>query len=183
MRHLLKTVQRLSIALIIFWILDVLILSYNIHKTNQKLEDSLANIKSPTDKFTAQTMAQINQKMDSLKNTKGIYSARDAIPLFSSFLNVVPTVGIDSIVQIEYNNNKLEIFLNNKFNNSQFSSYQNILSTQHINANIQDYKSYVDNKKDNQNNNNPLENDQQSIDATWVIKLEPEIMITNKELF
>ncbi|MFN8770239.1 MAG: type II secretion system protein GspL [Neisseriaceae bacterium] len=173
--NLLKVFRTFSIALILFWILDIVVVSCSIHNTESDLKNSFEKT-YPIKSFTSSTIKEINDKVDNLKHSKGMYSRKDAITLFSSFLNVVPSVGNNSIVQISYKNNILEIFLNSNFDTSQFISYKNILSTQRIKTTIEDYKTYMSKEKSDQSSKNPDANNSQSIDAAWVVTLQPSLM-------
>jgi len=171
---LLRTIRWVLLLLIMFWGLDVLMVSCSISSTENQIRTNLAKVYK-VDKINSATMNEIYKKMNVTKHAKGLYAPNDAIPLFNEFLDIVSTVGTDSIVALNYQSGTLEIFLNNNFDGSQFNSYKNILLSQGINARLVDYKDYKsDIKNNNQSENNPDANNMQSrqINAKWVSVLE-----------
>lgn len=178
---LLKVFKTFSIVIVMFWFIDIIMVSCSIHNSESTLANSFAKT-YPVKSFTPQTFKDISVKLDDIKHAKGLYSEKDAIPLFRSFLNVVPSVGTDSIIQINYQKNILEIFLNSNFNPSQFTSYQNILYTQKIEATIEDYKAYSSKEKKSQSNSSNPDPDSssQQIDAAWVVTLKPLLLLDLK---
>lgn len=180
LRNLLKTVKMFSLTLLTFWLINIIIVSCSIYNTESKLKQNFANI-YPINSFTPQSLKEMSIKLDSMKHAKGIYSEKDAIPMLSSLLNIISNVGTNTIIQINYSNQNLEVFLNNNFDASQFTSYQNILATRHIKATIQDYKNFLASQKNNQSDNPEANSSQQQIDASWVITLQPSVMLRLKD--
>ena len=113
----------------------------------------------------------------------GIYSNNDAIPMLYSFLDIVSTIGSNSILQINYEHDKLQLILNNNFEPTQFSSYTNILQTKQIQATIEDYKTYSHNLKSSKSadTNNPSADAQAQTfdDGAWVITLQYSMTLTS----
>jgi hypothetical protein len=171
---LLRTVRWISIMLVMFWLLDVVMVSGSIRSTEADIRTNLSKI-YPIDKINSQAINEIYRKINSTKHSKGLYEPQDVIPLFNEFLDTVSNVGTNSIVQLNYQNEVLEVFLNSSFDAAQFNSYKNILLSHGINARLVEYKDYKsDSKANSQSENNPDANSMQSrqINAKWVIVLE-----------
>lgn len=176
---LLHTIKYLAIFLVILWSIDMISLLTNNYRLQSELKHDLKNVVSTTS-VNKNLLELAADKITNMRHERGIYDEKDAIPLFSTFLEVVSNTNTDSITQINYDHKELQIFLNNNFNTNQFNSYRNILAAKRIQADIQDYKSYAKQQKANQSDSNnnpdfamkqPLIND----NTAWLITLKPSL--------
>lgn len=183
LQQLFKTIKYFIIFLLIFWLLDISILGVHNIRLNSHIKSKLKNI-IPANTLNSATLTNViyeaNNKLLLLKHQRGAYDRIDAIPLFQNFLQVVSNISPDDITQVNYNIGKLEIFLSQKFDTSQFDSYKNIFATQKINANITNYKEYVKNNKPNNIQETGLLNSMPSQveisdDTGWVITLKTSL--------
>ncbi len=171
-----NTVKIFGGIIITFWIINLIAISVNSAILEAQLKKNLQVI-TPIKTINQASVQLAIDKIQSMRHERGVYSETDAVPMFSNFLDTVSNVGTNSIIQIAYAHNSLDIFLNNNFETTQFVSYKNILLTKQILATIQDYKTYLKKIKTSSTNNTnaPTGEQSQELDAAWVITLQPSI--------
>jgi hypothetical protein len=178
-----KLARIFAIILISLWIINIIRIGINNIKSGSQIKANLQAIQ-PITTINKNTLQNVENKIQSMRHERGIYDSADAIPMFSNFLEIVSTAGTNSIIQINYEHKALEIVLNNNFDTTQFSSYQNILATKNIKAVIESYKTHLSDIKKSGNNNdkdNQPDNQAQRLDdAAWVITLQPSLMLETR---
>lgn len=175
-----KTAKIFGGILIAFWIINTITIYIHSAILESQLKKNLQVI-TPIKTIDQASMQLAIDKVQAMRHERGVYSETDAIPMFSNFLDTVSNVGTNSIIQISYAHKSLDIFLNNNFETTQFTSYKNILLTKQILATIQDYKSYLKKvKPSDTSNNSSLGEQSQELDASWVITLQPSIAVEQR---
>jgi hypothetical protein len=163
--------------ILLFWIINCLILNYDIHKIKVQIGKNLQGVvSSPV--INSLLLPTATKKISDLRHQRGIYDDKDAIVLLTKFLEVDSNISYNDIKQVNYDNGVLVIILGSSFDTSEFSSYKNVLETRRVIANIQDYKTYNNNhKQQNANNGNNSITDQTTLinDHQWVITLRPSL--------
>lgn len=180
LQRLIKTGKYLAIFLVAFWLLDIAMLTIDGFRIKSQIKDNLKGVVATTtiNKMLIQTA---NAKINTLRHQRGIYDDKDAVVLFTKFLQIVSTITPEEIKQVEYDNGEMQIILGSSFDTSQFISYQNVLETRRVIATIEDYKAYSKKHKksvEETNNaaNNTLTDPSQMIDdAAWVVTLKPAL--------
>lgn len=174
---LLRTAKYAAIILVVAWVVNILILVVNNYKIESLLKSELKNVVK-VDNINQNLLQLAANKITSMRHDRGIYDLQDVVPLFEIFLEVVSDISTDDITQINYDRNTLQVFLSDEFDDSQFSSYQNILATKGIELTLQDYKSYAKQLEKAQDSNaNPdikiMRQPEISSDTAWVVTLKP----------
>lgn len=177
--QLLKTAKYFAVMMLIFWIINITNIYINKSRTESALKTNMAKI-TKVDKIDPATLDRISSKLTGLTHERGLFVEEDFVPMFKSFLKVAAATDPDDITQVEYdyNNATLTIFLR-QFATNQFENYRDVFKSQHIIANIIDYKAYLkahkskagngkldNNQADGGNEEQPL-----SSDTKWVLTL------------
>lgn len=177
--NLLKTVKYFVIMVALFWTVDIINLYINKHKVDSELKTNMAKI-SKVDAISPATLNIISKKLTDLTHERGLYMETDFVPMFGKFLKVAGIVEPDDITQVEYSqdDSSISVFLRN-FPTDQFQNYRDIFKSQHIIAEITDYKAYVkahktkliNSKSGNSKADNSMEEQPLTNDTKWVITL------------
>lgn len=169
--NLLKTynfMKKFILTIFIFWFIKVCFLGINNIRLENEIKNKLSKIIITND-ITDNQINKVKEKITLLKHNISIYQNNDAIPLIYEFLNNISIVTPNNILQINYEYKKMIIILDGRFNTDQFFSYQNIFSVIGLNIELQNYKDYVNQNKNNDSDINKI-ND--IVNAQWVIKIE-----------
>lgn len=175
--RLLKTTKYLVIFLVLFWALDVAMLLIDGYRIKSQIKDNLKGVVT-SNEINRGILQTAVDKISTLKHQRGIYDNKDAVVLFTKFLQIVSTVTPNDIRQLDYNNGEMVIILGNNFDPSQFLSYKDVLETRQVVATIEDYKAYAKTMKKNSDeakNNIKADQDQVIDDGSWVITLKPAL--------
>ncbi|MDQ5920944.1 MAG: hypothetical protein QG673_1000 [Pseudomonadota bacterium] len=181
--RLLKKLKYLTIFLISFWVLDILMLTIDGYRLKGQIKDNLKGVVEVSE-INHTLIQTASDKIKTLRHQRGIYDDKDAVVLFTKFLQIVSSISPNEIKQIEYNGGYMEIILGSNFDTSQFVGYKDILETRQVIAEIEDYKAYSKKKKKNLDRaNNALIDDAGASsdssnmldDAAWVITLKPAL--------
>ncbi len=170
--HILK---KFTIFIIIFWLINLLILEINVIKTEKQLKTNLNYITS-VQNIDADSLQLVDNKIASMKHERALYYENDFIPILNNVLEIISTINTNSIVQIEYSEGNMKIFLNNNFSPSQFFSFKNILLTKRIIASIEDYKFYSKQHKEKTENSDPNNDNHMPDDIAFVLTLHSSFM-------
>lgn len=173
--QLIKTVRFFTIMMLIFWLINIINIYTNKSKIETELKTNMAKV-AKIDKIDPATLDKISNKISDMTHDRGLFVEDDFVPMFKRFLKVSPSTDTNDITGLDYDyrNSTLTIFLRN-FDTDQFQNYRDIFKSQHIIADISDYKEYTKNKKkanktDNNLGNKP-EDSPLSNDTKWVITL------------
>lgn len=164
---------------LLFWFIRVMTLEID----NSKIKSDLAKVVHSENTSTSKIKLN-NLRMEIIKSEheRGLYADNDAVPLFRKFLQIVSSVDQNTITAIDYHDNQMTIFVNSNFRSNEFTNYTHILTINHINATIDDYKAYAkaqkdaDSKSANSDNNGNLKI---SDDTAWVITLQSSLQEEN----
>lgn len=121
-------------------------------KINSSIDQStIEDLKLDNIIDTKAKISTIKNNIEQMRHDKAQYvNNKDFIPLMYFALRLIPQFGADSIVGINYQDNKLEIFVNNTFVMSNISGYIASFSYNSLNLQILDaslYKIHKSNKK------------------------------------
>lgn len=180
--QILKIAKYLSIIAIVYFIIWFIQLFYLIgskYSLESDINKNLSGIIKVSDK-QSNHLSLLNNELDGLLHSKGMYSQNDFVSLFAIFLYNVPGVGQNSVVGLTYSGNVLNVILNSQFNRKNFDQVREILMTKQVLSSITDYQTYQNAQQQNTSNNNGggiLDSDnssdkQQIEDASWVISLQ-----------
>lgn len=181
-KNLLRLTKSISIFLsvfVFFWIINLCYLVIAKYRLQSDITKDLNGIVR-VDSYQPNLLSKVNDQLNAIYHTKGLYASNDFASLFDVFLRTMPEINQSMIVGIKYSSGTLNVFLNSQFSNSNFDNDKEILLTKRILANITDYKSYQAQNSNSQNNNggglldsNSDSTSQQMADAAWVISLQP----------
>lgn len=159
--------------LAIIWLLNVVTYAIDSYKINKDIQRQLNTIK-PNGGVQLNDIAKVNREIRDAKHARGLYSNSDAFPLFNLFLNVVPEVEGNQILQIDYDGSQLKVFLGEQFNSGQFTSYSNIFRSSGVSATLISYKDFAKNQQKTTSDQVVGNQVQIGDKAKWVLILIPE---------
>lgn len=168
-----------SVSLLI-WIVTFMYLIIEKYQLQKQITSDLSGV-IRIDSYQSNVLAKVDDQLNALFHTKGLYAPNDFASLFDIFLRNTPDVNQHNIVGVKYSGSVLTVFLNSQFNNSDFNNVKDMLLTKRIQSTIIDYKTYSAQSSGNQNNNgggvlddasNGNMSQQQMTDAAWVISLQ-----------
>lgn len=176
--RLLKIVKYLAIFLIVFWVLDIVMLTIDGYRLKSQITTNLKSVVEVSE-INRTIIQTASDKIKTLRHQRGIYDDKDAIVLFTKFLQIVSSISPNEVKQVEYNGGEMKIIVGSNFDVSQFVGYKDILETKMVASEIEDYKTYVKKKKTDRANNSLDDanghGDASTMidDAAWVITLKP----------
>lgn len=165
---------------ILVWVVTFMYLVIEKYQLQKQITNDLSGV-IRIDSYQSNVLAKVDDQLNSLFHTKGLYAPNDFASLFDVFLRNTPDVNQNNIVGIKYSGSTLNVFLNSQFSSSDFNNVKDMLLTKRIQATITDYKTYSAQSSGNQNNNgggilddsaNGNMSQQQMTDAAWVISLQ-----------
>ena len=168
-QRLMRTLRGLKyfVAIIfIFWLINVLVMYGKQISLSHTISTQLNGV-VPVNNIKNGVIDAANSKLDDLRHQKGLYNNQDMVALFSMFLNVVSDSN-GMINGINYSSGKLDVLLNDQFDQKSFASNKAIFATKGIYAIISDYKTYKEANAKNNDSSSSMSND----DAVWVISLQ-----------
>lgn len=171
---LIKPLTYLCIALVAFWAFDISSLMVHDYRGHQLQEASLQSVHLSSG-TRDHMMSTLMTKIVEDSHNRGLYADYDAITMMRKFFEIVSDITQNNITQIKYTHNQLQIFVEQSFNPSQFTSYNNIFAINHLNATLEDYKTYAAKNKKNKQPADASDDtsDSPPSDTTWVITLQP----------
>jgi hypothetical protein len=165
-----KFIKKFSIIIFIIWFIKVIFLEIDNVKLENKITSKLNKIVK-IDNIKDNQINKIKEKITLTKHNASIYEINDAIALMYEFLNNISIITTNNILQIIYESKKMVIILDGSLNTDQFFSYQNIFLITGLSIELQNYKDYVSQNKNNNDNDSDI-NQNNIINAQWVIKIE-----------
>ncbi len=149
--QLIKTSKYIALSLLlffIFWTINLYVLFWHKHIANKEIADKLSPI-TVEKNVTAELINNSIQNIKDMAHKKGIYNDYDLIPLMQEFLTGF-NGNTDMIIAIKYDNDKLDVFLNNQYKPTDFFIMKNVLIEHMIDMNLQTYDDYNNHEQSTQ---------------------------------